>query len=112
MNRKKILLVKSIHITIFYIMVVCLFYILYCAVTRTYNWSLLLAIGAIAINGLSILVNRFECPLTTLAKKLGDPKGTVTDIVLPTWCARYVFKFFIALSAIEIVILSVGYYLY
>jgi len=111
MQRNKILVVKSIHIAIFYFMSICLFYILYCAITRTYNWTLVTAIDAIAINGLAILFNRRECPLTTLAKKFGDPKGSVTDIVLPAWCARHVFKFFIVVSIIEVFLLSFGYFL-
>jgi len=110
MQRNKIFVVKSIHIAIFYFMSICLFYILYRAITRTYDWTLLVAIVAIAINGLAILLNHFECPLTTLAKKYGDPKGSVTDILLPAWCARHVFKFFIAVAAIEVVWLGIGFF--
>ena len=110
MHRNKILAVKSIHIAIFIFMTICLFYILYCAVTRTYDWTLLTAIGLLAINGMSILFNHFECPLTTLAKKYGDKKGTVTDIILPDWCARNVFKFFIVVAIIEVIWLSFGYF--
>jgi len=109
-HRKKIFFVKFIHIAIFIFLAICLFYILYCAISRTYDWTLLTAIGAIAINGMSILFNHFECPLTTLAKKYGDPKGSVTDIIMPAWCARNVFKFFIALLAIELIWLGTGYF--
>ena len=111
MLNKKVFLVKSIHIAIFIFMSICLFYILYCCITRTYDWTLLTAIGAIAINGLSLVFNHFECPLTTLAKKYGDAKGTVTDILLPAWGARNVFKFFIVLAAVEVVLLGFGYFL-
>ena len=110
MHRKKILVVKSIHMAIFIFMSICLFYILYCSITRTYDWTLLTAIILLTINGLSILLNHFECPLTTLAKKYGDPKGTVTDILLPAWAARYVFKFFTVLASIEVVWLGLGYF--
>ncbi len=110
MHRNIIITIKSIHITTFYFMLICLFYMLYCATTGRYDWTLLTAISAIAVNGLSILFNRFECPLTTLAKKLGDPKGSITDIILPDWCARNVFKFFTVFFAIELVWLGIGYF--
>ena len=91
-------------------MLICLCYVLYCAATGKYDWSLLIALSAVAVNGLSIAINHFECPLTSLAKKLGDPKGSITDIILPDWCARHVFNFFIALSAVAVVWLGVGYF--
>ena len=91
-------------------MVACLFYILYCAITRTYDWTLLLALSVILIEGLALMLNRFQCPLTTLARKYGDEKGTITDIFLPTWCARNTFKFSAVLFSTELVLLSIGYF--
>lgn len=32
--------------------------------------------------------NGFRCPLTSVAKNLGDGTGSVTDIYLPRWFAR------------------------
>lgn len=91
-------------------MFACLFYILYCAITRTYDWTLLLALGAILIEGLALMLNRFKCPLTTIAQKYGAEKGTITDIFLPMWCARNTFKFSAVLFSAELVLLSIGYF--
>ena len=88
----------------------CLFYFLYCAITRTYGWTLLLALSVILIEGLALMLNRFQCPLTTLAQKYGDEKGTVTDIFLPKWCARNTFKLATVLFSAELVLLSIGYF--
>lgn len=33
-------------------------------------------------------VKGFHCPLTPLARRLGDPTGSVTDIYLPRWFAH------------------------
>lgn len=107
---KKVFLIKSIHLTLFILMCVCLFYILYCAITGTYDWTLLTVIGIIILEGLSLVFNRCECPLTTLAEKYGAQKGSVTDIFLPAWCARNVFKFSTVLFAVELVWLSIGYF--
>lgn len=110
MVNKKVFFIKSIHLVLFIFMCLSLFYILYGAVARIYDWTLLTAIVVILINGLAIVLNRGRCPLTTLAEKYGAENGAVTDIILPAWCARYVFKFFTVVSAVEVVLLSVGYF--
>ena len=91
-------------------MCVSLFYTLYCAIARIYDWTLLAAIVIIVIDGLSIVLNCGRCPLTTLAEKYGAENGAVTHLILPKWAARYVFKFFTVLVAIELVLLGIGYF--
>ena len=110
MLNKKVFLIKFVHSILFWLMVFCLFYILYCAISRTYDWTLLTAIGIIILEGLSLVFNRWECPLTTLAEKYGAEKGSVTNIFLPAWCARNVFKFSTVLFAVELVWLGFGYF--
>lgn len=110
MPNKKVFIIKSIHSILFLLMVFCLFYVLYCAIVGTYNWTLLAAMGFIIVDGLSIVLNHGRCPLTTLAEKYGAENGAVTNIFMPMWCARYVFKFFMVLFAIEVIWLGIGYF--
>ena len=110
MENQKVLTIKSIHLTLFILMCICLFYILYCAITSTYDWTLLTAIVIILINGLSIVLNRGRCPLTTLAEKYGAENGAVTHLIMPKWAARYVFKFFTLVAVIEVIWLGIGYF--
>jgi len=110
MPNKKVLVIKSIHLALFIFMCVCLFYILYCAITGTYDWTLLAAMAFILIDALSIVFNRGRCPFTTLAEKYGAENGAVTHLILPAWAARHVFKFFIALFVVEIIWLGTGYF--
>jgi hypothetical protein len=91
-------------------MVTCLFYILYCTVTRTYDWTLLVALSAILTEGLALIINRFQCPLTSLAYKYGDNKGSIADIFLPAWCARNTFKFAAVLFTVELILLGADYF--
>ena len=106
----KIFVIKSIHTIIFYFMAVCLLYVLYCGITRTYNWILILAISAILIEGLALILNHWRCPLTTLANKLGAEKGSVTDTFLPSCITRNVFNISIVVFAISLVLLGLGYF--
>jgi len=110
MFNKKVFAIKFIHSILFWLMVFGLLYILYCAITRTYDWTLLTAVGIIIIEGLALAFNHWRCPFTTLAEKYGAENGAVTHIFLPKLCARYVFKFSMVFFAIEIVWLSIGYF--
>ena len=110
MCNKKVFVIKFIHSILFWFMVFSLFYILYCAVTGKYDWTLIIAIGIILLDGLSIVLNHGRCHLTTLAERYGAENGSVSDIFWPRRCTRYVFKFFTVVFAIEIVWLGIGYF--
>jgi hypothetical protein len=111
MVNKKVFVIKFIHSILFWLMVFCLVYILYCCIIRIYNWTLLTAVGVIIIEGLSIVLNHGRCPLTTLAEKYGAENGAVTHLFMPLFYARYVFKASTVLFAIELVWLGFGYFL-
>ena len=110
MLNKKVFVIKFIHSILFWLMVFCLFYTLYCAITSRYDGTLLLAVGIIILEGLSLAFNHWRCPLTTLAEKYGAENGAVTHLFMPKLCARYVFKFSAVLFAIEIIWLGIGYF--
>ena len=111
MENKKVFAIKFIHSILFWLMVFCLFYILYGAITRTYDWTLLTAIGVIIIDGLAIVLNHGRCPLTTLAEKHGAENGAVTHLFMPQWMARYVFKFSAVLFTAEVAWIGIGYFI-
>jgi hypothetical protein len=110
MPSTRITILKVVHSVIFWIMVACLLYILYCAIARRYDWTLVAAVGFILVEGLALAVNRFRCPLTTLAERWGAGHGAVTDLFLPGWLARNTFKLSTVLFIIELVWLAVGYF--
>jgi hypothetical protein len=109
MYRTRITVLKVVHSVIFWIMVACLLYILYCCIARRYDWTLLGAVGFILVEGLALAINRFRCPLTTLAERWGADHGAITDLFLPGWLARNTFKISTVLFIVEIVWLSIGY---
>ena len=70
-----IFLLKLVHSLIYVFMAACLGYLFYAGVTATYDWKLVFAIGMIFLEGAILLVSGRRCPLSTLAKKLGDESG-------------------------------------
>jgi len=109
-NNTKIFIIKFVHSVIYFFMVACLCYIFYCALVRRYDWTLLIALSAIAVEGITLLLNRGTCPFTPLAEKYGADRGSVTDLFLPMWCARQTFKVSTTLFIIELVWLAWGYF--
>ena len=109
-ENKTVFTIKAIHITLFILMIISLFYALYCAIAGVYNWLLLAAMIMILIDGISIALNKGRCPLTTLAERHGAKNGAVTHLIVGPWAARYVFKFFIVLFIVEIIWLAIGYF--
>ena len=108
----KIFFIKLVHSLIFFLMVGCLAYILYSGITKTFNGVLLFALIAFLIEGITLIINRWRCPLTTLAEKYGAEKGTVTDIFLPAIISRNVFKISIVLFPAELVFLGIRYFIF
>ncbi len=106
----KLFLVKSVHSLIFFFMAACLGYLLYAALTLTFNGVLLAAIIALVVEGVILLANGCHCPLTRLAQRYGDPNGSVTDIFLPPCIARNVFRVSFPLMLGELVFLAVRYF--
>ena len=63
-------------------------YVLYAGVRGRTDRPVGLAAGVVTAETLVFAGNGFHCPLTALAKDLGDETGSVTDIYLPRWFAR------------------------
>jgi hypothetical protein len=55
------------------------------------SWS---AATLFLAEGVVLLLNGGRCPLTSMAEKLGDSHGQITDTYLPKWFADRVFKFY------------------
>jgi len=106
---RKLFLIKSIHTVIFLLMSSCILYILLSGIIGNYHWTVFLAIGAVFAEGLVLILNHWECPLTNLARKYGDEKGSVTDMFYPSWFVPHVFRFSTVLFAIGLVLLAVNY---
>ena len=101
--------VKFVHMVIFLLLSSCLGYLFYSGITETYNWVLFLAVGVLLLEGVVLLVNRGQCPLTLLAKTYGDETGRITDMFLPAWFVPHLFRVGITLFVSGVVLLVVNY---
>ena len=63
-------------------------YVLYAGVRKQSDRRAGMAAAVVAAETLVFAANGFHCPLTAVARDLGDATGSVTDIYLPRWLAR------------------------
>jgi hypothetical protein len=80
--------VKSFHTFSWFTIEACMVYVLYAGVRGRTDRKVGLAAGVVTAETLVFAANGFHCPLTAVAKDLGDATGSVTDIYLPKWFAR------------------------
>jgi hypothetical protein len=90
MTERRILLkaVKSFHTFAWFTIEACMVYVLYAGIRGRTDRKTGVAAGVVAGETLIFAANGFHCPLTAVAKDLGDSTGSVTDIYLPKWFAR------------------------
>jgi hypothetical protein len=80
--------VKAFHTLAWFTIEGCMLYVLYAGVRGEPDRRAGLAATVVALETLVFAANGFRCPLTAMARNLGDSTGSVTDIYLPRWLAR------------------------
>ncbi|SDK48847.1 hypothetical protein [Arthrobacter sp. ok362] len=80
--------VKSFHTFAWFTIEACMVYVLYTGIRGRTDRTTGTAAAVVAGETLIFASNGFHCPLTAVAKDLGDVTGSVTDIYLPHWFAR------------------------
>lgn len=87
--KTKLILIKIIHTLIWVFFNLVIFYMLYAVIVDKLDKWLWIGYGLIILEGITLLVFKFFCPLTILARKYSDSTKDNFDIYLPNWLARY-----------------------
>jgi hypothetical protein len=80
--------VKVFHTLAWFSIEACMLYVLYSDLRGRSDRRAGIAASVVALETLVFAANGFHCPLTAVARNLGDSTGSVTDIYLPHWLAR------------------------
>ncbi len=88
-NKKKLIIVKSIHTFIWIFFNVVMFYMLYAVIMNKIDLWLWIGFGLFVLEGITLLLFKFYCPLTLIARKYSDSTKDNFDIYLPNWLAKY-----------------------
>ena len=88
-NKTKLIIVKSIHTFIWIFFNVVMFYMLFAVITNILDLWLWIGFGLFVLEGITLLLFKFYCPLTLIARKYSDSTKDNFDIYLPNWLAKY-----------------------
>jgi hypothetical protein len=104
-----ILAIKTVHTVIFVLMSACIGYLLFARFSGRRDGLLVVAVAAIALEGLALALNRGRCPLTTLAESCGAEHGQVTDIFCPAAIEPHIFRVSAVLVTVGLGAVLVGW---
>lgn len=80
--------VKAFHTVAWFAIETCMVYVLLAGARGRTDRKVGLAAAVVTAETLVFAASGFRCPLTTVARSLGDGTGSVTDIYLPRWLAH------------------------
>ncbi len=105
MTSRKLVLIKSVHTLVWAFYNIVIFYLLYAVLTNRIDYWVWVCIGLVVLEGIVLLVFRWFCPLTLLARRYSDSTRENFDIYLPQWLAKYNKVIYTTLFGIAILVL-------
>ena len=86
----KLMLIKAVHTLVWIFFNIVIFYMLYAVLADKIDKWLWIGFGLVILEGLTLLLFKFFCPLTIMARQYSDSTKDNFDIYLPNWLARYI----------------------
>ncbi|MGC3947637.1 MAG: hypothetical protein QM762_24545 [Chryseolinea sp.] len=96
--------VKLIHTLIWIFFNVVIFYMLYAVIVDKLDMWLWMGFGLVLLEGLTLLMFKWTCPLTLVARRYSTSKQDNFDIYLPNWLARHTKTIYTSLVIIILII--------
>ncbi len=106
---RMLLFLKIIHTIIWYIVFLAIIYILFSGITGIIDNFIWVAISIVIIEGIILLVNKWNCPLTFMARKYSNSRTDNFDILLPNWLAKHTKTIGVILFSIGIMLVIINY---
>ncbi len=103
-GRTKLIIIKTVHTLVWLFFNVVIFYMLYAAITNKLNIWLWIGYGLFVVEGIVLLVFKFFCPLTIMARKYSSSTKENFDIYLPNWLAKYNKQIYTSILGVIIII--------
>ena len=103
-SEAKLVVVKFIHTLIWVFFNVVIFYMLFAVIQNKIDIWLWVGYALVIMEGIVLLIFKFYCPLTILARKYSDSTKDNFDIYLPNWLARYTKLIYTSIMGIILVL--------
>ncbi len=103
-SETKLTLIKIIHTLIWVFFNFVIFYMLYAVIVNKLDIWLWIGYGFIFLEGITLLIFKFFCPSTLIARKYSNSTKDNFDIYLPNWLAKYTKLIYTAILIIILII--------
>jgi hypothetical protein len=103
-NETKLITIKIIHTLVWIFFNIVIFYMLYAVIRDKIDIWLWVGYGLVFLEGMTLLLFKFFCPLTIMARKYSDSNKDNFDIYLPNWLARYTKLIYTSIMGIIVLI--------
>lgn len=101
---EKLILVKIAHTVAWAFFAGWIFYLLYSGISGNITELTWWAIGFTIFEGIILLLFKWSCPLTIVARRYSDSTADNFDIYLPNWLARHNKTIFTSLFVIGLIL--------
>jgi Na+/glutamate symporter len=103
-SNRKLFILKITHTVIWALFVLMIGYILYSGIRNRIDWFTYLSIAAVIVEGIILLIFKWKCPRTGIARRYTDSQEINFDIFLPKIIAKHNKTIFTTLYIIGIII--------
>ena len=87
-NETKLFTIKMVHTFIWVFFNFVIFYMLYAVIVNKLDKWLWIGYGLFFLEGLTLVIFKFFCPLTIIARKYSNSTKDNFDIFIPNWLAK------------------------
>lgn len=88
-TERRLLLIKLLHTLIWLFFSACVLFVLLAGITGISGTAVWVAVVLVLVETGILLLNRWSCPLTHLARKYSQDPRDNFDIYLPEWMAHH-----------------------
>ncbi len=100
---------RSIHGLLALYFISCIIYIYFAAITLRFDTYLIIAVLSLIIEGVLVfLLNKGDCPLIHIQRKIGDEKPFF-ELFLPKKIAKKTIPFFLYVTYIGVILLVIRF---
>ena len=103
-DESKLNLIKTIHTLVWMFFNFVIFYMLYAVIIGKIDLWLWIGYGLFVLEGITLVIFKFFCPLTVMARKYSNSSKANFDIYLPNWLAKHNKLIYTTILAVIILI--------
>jgi hypothetical protein len=107
---KPLTIIKLVHTIIWVFYNVVIFYLLHAVIVNKIDVWVWVCIGLVLLEVLVLLLFKWFCPLTVIARKYSNSVKHNFDIYLPEWLAKYNKQIYTTIFVVALLILTYRLY--